>query len=1031
MLRLIRCINRLTPGVCYGSPVRWFPVSLALALSFLLGAGVWVSQARPLFSLHSSAHTYTEAFLEAESEKDPATALMKWKALLEQVKQHPSQELPAFMARPILERIVIDRYVELYRQENNKEVAKVAYAYISHLPDTTLRLWGLVELLHCFTQADIGSDAELLRYVQDMNDTIYYDAMQAQPQTRERLLYSLAMILTSPEGQRLFDTNALRRVHALMTHLVNPSHRQEILHRFAMLSDHFGTSVYPASFQPLYTAFNQISPPASKLLALHRDALARNHFSAALYALLGIEEEKTRTRQLKVFFKNLMQEGAYSRARRVAEQTDNRSACVYMWSDLSRHYLFYGYGKQAKTAQANATNCAYAIDNPSSRKKALALIENRQKEGMRKRSSLTEPDAAAWAKLKATIDAAWEKQGVQEAANILRRTEPALLRVQGFHYLAKKQAASLDSYALLRPKPGNDKRLTETVSYRLASLTTRPVTPQAQEVNAQETVLRKKYADPSNIVISEQDASSIGQVFHFNALPQQVDITGKDLRDAIPLPQGGRIGLSHYESNIFNSTFRHLLGNSGFVLSQQSAVPLVITLEDGVMDLADVYDVLIDMGNTRCLVKEEKIYTLHCPLIVGEGATLVLSGDHISELRLSTRSGSYLLNANSVYISDIKLTGWDDERNQPLWLDYKQKHQFRPFFNSWNRSYSYIGNSEITALGYDNGKSYGVSFSSGPNNWQALGDIDHNERPTGTIVNNSFNNLLFGFYSYEAYNAVLVGNEYRDNIVYGIDPHDRSTHLVMAYNTTYGSRKKHGIIISREVSHSLIAGNLSFDNRGSGIMLDRESSGTLIYANSAFANDQEGLAVFESNCNIVAANWFWQNDGSGIRVRNSFDVGIFYNQIGHNYKGIDAYTLKLENDPSHDHRNFQLDPYADITTFSAVGNLIEANETGIIINAIDGMFLKGNHYRKQEPEMFRGDWFALRLPDIMHKDRKSKGVAISRICPNTKSMPRHHSCTFRENASLRGDGQDYLLTRILQPLCQSQEAQTARSEVPQ
>ena len=73
------------------------------------------------------------------------------------------------------------------------------------------------------------------------------------------------------------------------------------------------------------------------------------------------------------------------------------------------------------------------------------------------------------------------------------------------------------------------------------------------------------------------------------------------------------------------------------------------------------------------------------------------------------------------------------------------------------------------------------------------GALHEPARPEGVIADNSFRNMYYGFYSYEAENAALLGNEYRDNIVYGIDPHDRSRYLMIAYNTTYDTHKKHGV----------------------------------------------------------------------------------------------------------------------------------------------------------------------------------------------------------------------------------------------
>ena len=76
----------------------------------------------------------------------------------------------------------------------------------------------------------------------------------------------------------------------------------------------------------------------------------------------------------------------------------------------------------------------------------------------------------------------------------------------------------------------------------------------------------------------------------------------------------------------------------------------------------------------------------------------------------------------------------------------------------------------------------------------------------------------------------------------------------MSLNTAYGTFKKHGIIISREVDDSFIVGNLSFDNHGSGIMLDRDSIGTIVIGNTLRSNEGDGMAVFESPCTIIGIN---------------------------------------------------------------------------------------------------------------------------------------------------------------------------------
>ncbi|MFD2980383.1 NosD domain-containing protein, partial [Klebsiella pneumoniae] len=87
---------------------------------------------------------------------------------------------------------------------------------------------------------------------------------------------------------------------------------------------------------------------------------------------------------------------------------------------------------------------------------------------------------------------------------------------------------------------------------------------------------------------------------------------------------------------------------------------------------------------------------------------------------------------------------------------------------------------------------------------------------------------------YETQDFVVKDSTYRDNIVYGIDPHDRSHRLIIAGNTVYGTKKKHGIIVSREVNDSWIINNKSFDNKLSGVVIDRNSVNNLIAYNEIY-----------------------------------------------------------------------------------------------------------------------------------------------------------------------------------------------------
>src|SRR3546814_9856871 len=118
-----------------------------------------------------------------------------------------------------------------------------------------------------------------------------------------------------------------------------------------------------------------------------------------------------------------------------------------------------------------------------------------------------------------------------------------------------------------------------------------------------------------------------------------------------------------------------------------------------------------------------------------------------------------------------------------------------------------------------------------------------------------------------------------NNMIYGIDPHDYSRKLIIAFNSAYGAQKKHGIIGSRGVDDSYFIGNLAFGNHGTGMMLDRFSGANWVYANRVWGNRQDGIAIFESPCNIVASNKISNNGGDGIKISNRWEIGKFGNNI--------------------------------------------------------------------------------------------------------------------------------------------------------
>src|SRR4029077_30854 len=118
------------------------------------------------------------------------------------------------------------------------------------------------------------------------------------------------------------------------------------------------------------------------------------------------------------------------------------------------------------------------------------------------------------------------------------------------------------------------------------------------------------------------------------------------------------------------------------------------------------------------------------------------------EFRLSASRGAFLVNAGHLYVTDTTLVAYDEDKQAPSLSDYEHKTRFRPFITAWSDSDTYVAGSRLVGFGYSAGKTYGLSFTSGPRDTVTLRGGD-SRPPTGVVVDSSFEQMLYGFYSFE------------------------------------------------------------------------------------------------------------------------------------------------------------------------------------------------------------------------------------------------------------------------------------------
>lgn len=348
---------------------------------------------------------------------------------------------------------------------------------------------------------------------------------------------------------------------------------------------------------------------------------------------------------------------------------------------------------------------------------------------------------------------------------------------------------------------------------------------------------------------------------------------------------------------------------------RQHGIPQAIFVDDGYMNLKDVAKKL----PKYVIETAPGVFLARLPIVVGRHGILEID-KQTQELRLSQEAGSFLVNDGQLFVRDTKITGWREKDNGPA--TFTSPKEFRPFLLSWGGTETYIANSKIASFGYANSKSYGVSISQYTPN---MAKVLKRPEPTGWIVGSEFSDMWYGFYCYETRDFVVKGNTYKDNIVYGIDPHDRSHGLIIADNTVHGTRKKHGIIISREVNDSFIFNNRSYDNHLSGLVIDRNSVNNLIAHNEIYQNHTDGITLYESADNLLWGNKVISNRRHGIRIRNSVNIRLYENvAMANGLTGVYGHIKDLTNTD----RDIKLDPFDAQVSLIVVGGELAGNGSG-------------------------------------------------------------------------------------------------------
>jgi mannuronan 5-epimerase len=296
---------------------------------------------------------------------------------------------------------------------------------------------------------------------------------------------------------------------------------------------------------------------------------------------------------------------------------------------------------------------------------------------------------------------------------------------------------------------------------------------------------------------------------------------------------------------------------------------IVINCNASFLDVVETIndpEILQNLGNAE--------YLLNANLEVADDVTFEMTSSSSNEdgglqyLKITGANG--IIVNGRIEISGIIITSWDTETDSPVFQTITGSVP-RAFINLRESEGGFVQDSEIAYLGYqDFGRRGFDLFGDGPSH-----DLE--------IRGSEFHDMWFAFYSRGAYNIVVDGNEYYNNIKYALDPHSGTHDMSITNNWLH--HNPIGAICSDRCYDILIEGNLVEHNTDYGIFFSRNMHDSIARNNHVY-NTTSGITVSESPNNQIYNNTIEAATSQGIRLFNpdipddgSTEGNIVYNNV--------------------------------------------------------------------------------------------------------------------------------------------------------
>jgi parallel beta-helix repeat protein len=310
------------------------------------------------------------------------------------------------------------------------------------------------------------------------------------------------------------------------------------------------------------------------------------------------------------------------------------------------------------------------------------------------------------------------------------------------------------------------------------------------------------------------------------------------------------------------------------------------------------------------------------PILVAAGASLTITSDQVTELRLLSTPGRFTSIVG--WKAAIRFAGSTDRRIRVTSWDPATGAS--DVNGADGRAYVLAKGGELTTidadfsrLGFATGESSGVAWRGWPG-----------EPSRGTVTGSSFVANYFGAYTFEAVAMRWAGNLFADNDLYGFDPHDDSNGFVVTNNEAL-SNGSHGFIFSRGCTGNDIRSNLSMANTGGGIVIDD--------GRVAEDGDPRHAAAVPSSDNVIEGNVALFNR-VGIGLQGGSSNVVRGNLIAANRLGVQATNhvaaTSVIGNVLANNSVMGIDLEAGSSDTVVSGNVIIGGKVGVAVGAGDG-----------------------------------------------------------------------------------------------